>query len=370
VTTAPDVSISTNLGGFINKRGVYSPVERDDHGGADRLLKWAPSPTGQHIELGISEMNLFMLLGQLGLSHDHHHQQLLPVGTVYDPFVLRGLDAFIYGIYNDSRFIVAGTPAGVTLAPEGGAHQSTITASVGAELPNLTYVEPAYATEVDWLLCDALSDVSRPDGSSTYLRLSTRPIDQAPFAAAAERLGVERLREQVLAGGYRLIEGGGADGDDGGAGDGADGNDVRPGVTIVTTGVMAPEAIAAAAELEGEGVASTVVHLTSPDRVYRSWRAGFAQSTASARVVRRPSHLHRLIPTGERRRPIVSVHDAASHSLAWLGSAIGTRQFALGVDRFGESGTIAELHELVGIDAGSIVNAALIALSEFDTHDE
>jgi len=104
--------------------------------------------------------------------------------------------------------------------------------------------------------------------------------------------------------------------------------------------------------------------------VYRSWRAGFAQSTASARVVRRPSHLHRLIPSAERRRPIVSVHDAASHSLAWLGSAIGTRQFALGVDRFGESGTIAELHELVGIDAGSIVNAALIAVSEFDTHDE
>ena len=361
VTTAPDVSISTNLGGFINKRGVYSPIERDDHGGADRLLKWAPSPTGQHIELGISEMNLFMLLGQLGLSHDHHHQQLLPVGTVYDPFVLRGLDAFIYGIYNDSRFVVAGTPAGVTLAPEGGAHQSTITASVGMELPNLTYVEPAYATEVDWLLCDALSAVSRPDGSSTYLRLSTRPIDQAPFAAAIERLGVERLREQVLAGGYRLIDGaeGGQSSDDG-----------RPGVTIVTTGVMAPEAIAAAGELENEGVAATVVHLTSPDRVFRSWRAGFAQSTASARVVRRPSHLHRLVPSAERRRPIVSVHDAASHSLAWLGSAIGTRQFALGVDRFGESGTISELHELVGIDTGSIVNAALIALSEFDTHDE
>ena len=165
ITTAPDVSISTNLGGFINKRGVYSHAERDDHGGADRLLKWAPGPTGQHIELGISEMNLFMLLGQLGLSHDHHGQHLLPVGTVYDPFVLRGLDALIYGIYNDAKFVVAGTPAGVTLAPEGGAHQSTITASVGAELPNITYFEPAYASEVDWLLCDALDQLSRPDGT-------------------------------------------------------------------------------------------------------------------------------------------------------------------------------------------------------------
>ena len=349
VTTAPDVSMSTNLGGWINKRGVYAHTERADHGGAERLLKWAPGPTGQHIELGISEMNLFMLLGQLGLSHEHHGQHLLPVGTVYDPFVLRGLDALIYGVYNDAKFVVAGTPAGVTLAPEGGAHQSTITASVGAELPNLNYSEPAFATEVDWLLCDALDQLSQPGGKSAYLRLSTRRLDQAPFAAALEAMGEDRLRSHVLDGGYRLVDAG---------------PDGRPGVTLVTTGVMVPETLDAAEELEGEGVAASVIHLTSPNRVYESWRAGFAQSVASARVVRAPSHLHRLIPAAERSRPIVSVHDAASHSLAWLGSAIGTRQYALGVDRFGESGTIADLHELTGINTGSIVNAALIAVSE------
>ena len=355
VTTAPDVSISTNLGGFINKRGVYSHAERDDHGGADRLLKWAPGPTGQHIELGISEMNLFMLLGQLGLSHDHHGRHLLPVGTVYDPFVLRGLDALIYGIYNDAKFVVAGTPAGVTLAPEGGAHQSTITASVGAELPNITYFEPAYASEVDWLLCDALDQLSHPAGTSGYLRLSTRPIDQAPFANVLAIMGEQRLRSQVLAGGYRLVDGP---------------EDGRPGVTIATTGAMAPEALAAAAELDSEGVQATVIHLTSPDRVYRSWRAGFAQSATTARIVRAPSQLHRLVPVTERRRPVVSVHDAASHSLAWIGSALGTRQYTLGVDRFGESGTIADLHELTGIDAGSIVNAVLIAVSEVDPYED
>ncbi|MEZ5298559.1 MAG: hypothetical protein R2697_20470 [Ilumatobacteraceae bacterium] len=196
------MSISTNLGGWINKTGVYSHVERDDHGGADRLLKWAPAPTGRHIELGISEMNLFMLLGQLGLSHDHHDEQLFPIGAVYDPFVLRGLGAFVYGLYNASRFIVTGTPSGVTLAPEGGAHQSTITASVGAELPGLHYAEPAYATEVDWLLCDAIDSLARADGESTYLRLSTRPLDQSPFASALERYGEEVLRKLVLAGGY------------------------------------------------------------------------------------------------------------------------------------------------------------------------
>ncbi len=349
VTTAPDVSISTNLGGFINKRGVYSPVERDDHGGAERLLKWAPSPSGQHIELGISEMNLFMLLGQLGLSHDHHGQHLLPVGTVYDPFVLRGLDAFIYGIYNDSRFVVAGTPAGVTLAPEGGAHQSTITASVGAELPNLTAVEPTFATEVDWLLCDALDRLSHADGTSTYLRLSTRPVDHAPFASALERIGADELRRQVIAGGYRLVD---ASPDD------------RPGVTLVTTGVMAPEVLAAAQVLDDEGVQASVVQLTGADLVYRDWQRTVRAASQAATAQRAACVLDRLIPEPERDRPIVSVHDAASHSLAWIGSAIGTRQYTLGVDRFGESGTIDDLYEITGIDIGSIVNTALLAISE------
>ena len=347
VTTAPDVAISTNLGGWINKKGVFSHAERDDHGGAERLVKWAPAPTGQHIELGISEMNLFMLLGQLGLSHDHHGEHLLPIGTVYDPFVLRGLDAFIYGVYNGSRFVVTGTPSGVTLAPEGGAHQSTLTPSVGAELPGVHYGEPAYATEVDWLLCDALDQLGHPDGSSCYLRLSTRPIDQAPFAHALARYGEATMRRLVLDGGYRLIDAP---------------VDGRPGVTIVTTGVMAPEAIAAAEELDDEGVQAAVIHLTSPDRTYRSWQQTY--STGGGSVVRKPSQLHRLVPVGERRRPVVSVHDAASHSLAWIGSALGTRQHALGVDRFGESGTIADLHAVTGISKENIVNASLIAISQ------
>lgn len=334
VTTAPDVSISTNLGGWINKTGVYSATEREDHGGADRLLKWAPSPAGQHIELGISEMNLFMLLGQLGLSHEHHGRHLIPVGAVYDPFVLRGLDALIYGLYNDARFIVAGTPSGVSLAPEGGAHQSTITASVGAELPGLHYCEPAFATEVDWLMCDAMNRLADPNGESCYLRLSTRPIDQMPFDRALKRHGAEKLRKMVLDGGYRLkpalVDG-------------------RDGVTIVTTGTMVPEALAASAILGEEGVVSSVIHLTSPDRVYRTRNV--------------PGNiLHTLIPPDEVQRPIVSVHDASSHSLAWIGSALGTKQISLGVDQFGESGTVQDLHDIVGISAGHVVNAALEVL--------
>ena len=349
VTVAPDVSVTTNLGGWINKAGVYSHEVQIDHGGSDQLVKWVPSPSGQHIELGISEMNLFMLLGQLGLSHEHHGEHLLPIGAVYDPFVLRGLDAFVYATYNDSRFVVVGTPAGVTLAPEGGAHQSTITASVGAELPNVCYAEPCFATEVDWLLCDALERLALPDGESTYLRLSTRPIDQAPFGEALARYGEYRLRQLVASGGYGLVEAR---------------NDSRPSVTIVTTGVMVPEALSAAAELDLEGVDAAVIYLTSPDRVYRSWQGRHRRAMKSASTVREPSHLHQLIPAVERQRPIVSVHDAASHSLAWIGSALGVSQVALGVDQFGESGTIPELHRIMGISTGDIVNAALIAIYE------
>ena len=350
VTAAPDVAISTNLGGWINKMGVFNYETSDDHGGSERLLKWAPTPNGQHIELGISEMNLFMLLGQLGLSHEHHGEVLLPVGTVYDPFVLRGLDAFVYGLYNDSRFIVAGTPSGVSLAPEGGAHQSTITASIGIELPSIRYVEPTFATEVEWLLAHGLDQLSDPDGESLYMRLSTRPIDQIPFGSAIERLGEDQLHRAVIAGGYRLMEAPSRG---------------HPGVTILTTGVMVPEALDAAEELIEEGVDATVVYLTSPDLAYRSWRRTYIQGVSSARIVRLPSLLHTLVPPSERDRPIVSVQDASSHTLSWIGSALGVRQIPLGVDRFGESGTVSDLHGATGISSGSIVNAALIAVHEF-----
>ena len=174
--------------------------------------------------------------------------------------------------------------------------------------------------------------------------------DWGAFAAALERYGEEALRRLVLAGAYRLMDPVPQD---------------RPSVNIFTTGVMAPEALAAAEELDSEGVGATVINLTSPDRVYRSWRNTFAQ-TIKGGAVRTPSHLHRLLPPSERRRPVISVHDAASHSLAWIGSALGAPQYALGVDRFGESGTVADLHRATGICADSVVNAALIAISELD----
>jgi pyruvate dehydrogenase E1 component len=359
VTTAPDVATSTNLAGFINRVGVFSPDARRAWS-EDPVLKWAEGPDGQHIELGISEMNLFLLLGQLGLAWDLSDQPLLPVGTVYDPFVLRGLDAFIYSVYSGARFIVAGTPSGVTLAPEGGAHQSTITASVGLALPNVTFIEPAYATALDWLMCGALQAIaaanSTPPGAvvmedgSYYFRLTTRGIDQQPFQAARDRLGDAVLRRQVLAGAYRLVDADAA----GGEGDRA------PRVYLVGCGAVLPEVLAAAAELTDEGIAADVVDVTSADRLYRAWQRTLRQGVRTATAPSIPGALRTAFPD---RAPIVTVHDAASHTLSWLGSALGVPCVSLGVDSFGQSGAVADLYRAHDLDPGSIVNAALAALS-------
>jgi pyruvate dehydrogenase E1 component len=355
VTTSPDVSVSTNLGGWINKMGVFHAAEQPDFLGDDRLLRWKQAPAGHHIELGISEMNLFLNLHALGLGHELHGEHLLPIGTVYDPFVCRGLDALIYALYNGARFVVVGTPSGITLAPEGGAHQSTITASIGMELPGLTLAEPAYATALDWLLCDGLARLGADvldGGESLYLRLSTRPIDQGPFAAALDRLGADTLRADVLGGGYRLVEPPFA----AAAGEG---------VVLAAAGAVVPEAVAAAAALAGEGIAATVLDLTSADRLYRAWRGALRQAgreaTSPAGAIE-DTLLARLLPASERRFPIVTVHDAASHALAWLGSVFGTRVVPVGVDGFGQSGSIAELYAGFDLLPDQLVNAALVAL--------
>ncbi|HCK78898.1 MAG TPA: pyruvate dehydrogenase [Actinobacteria bacterium] len=353
VTTAPDVATSTNLAGFINRVGVYSPNEIRDWNDDDPMLKWRQSPSGQHIELGISEMNLFLLLGQLGLSWDLSNQPLVPIGTVYDPFVCRGLDAFIYGTYSGSRFIIAGTPSGVTLAPEGGAHQSTITASIGLELPGVTFIEPAYLGALDWLLCDSVQRIAAGESdSSAYFRLSTRPLDQAPFEAARARLTDKVLRRQVLAGGYRLHDAHAANPD-------LLANDA-PVVHLAASGAVLPEVLEAAAELADEGVAAHIVDITSLDRLYTAWRGGLTAGVRSASVPAYPLILRELFP---QKAPIVTVHDAASHAMAWLGSAMGVPTVPLGVDKFGQSGTVAELYSIFDLTPGSIVNAALAALA-------
>ena len=361
VTTAPDVATSTNLGGFINRHGIFNKdVKREWNDNS--IQKWVESPKGQHIELGISEMNLFTLLGQLGISGDISDQPLIPIGTVYDPFVLRGLDAFIYSVYSGAKFIVAGTPSGITLAPEGGAHQSTITPSVGVELPGVVLMEPAYAQSLDWLLCDALAHVAgakkntapdlRPNELAFYFRLTTRSIEQQPFYEAKQRIGEATLRSQVLAGAYKLV--------DGRATLTKQDNHLAPVVYLASSGAVMPEVLLAAKQLALEGVIAHVIDITSLGRVFGSWQRTLKQGIRTATTPSLPGVLR---TTFTEKAPIVSIHDGSSHAMAWLGSALGMPQVAMGVDNFGQSGNILDLYALHDLNAESIINGALAALS-------
>ncbi len=354
ITAAPDVAVSTNLGGWINRVGVFAPEEVPDHEAeGPRLLRWEPGPTGQHLELGISEMNLFMMLGQLGMSYELCGQHLFPIGTVYDPFVCRGLDALIYGLYNGAKMIVAGTPSGISLSPEGGAHQSTVTPSLGIELPNLLFYEPCFGREVEWTLLEALRQCAdREHGRSTYLRLSTKAIDQALLQPVLDRLGEDELRRQVLAGGYRLVDWR-IDAPD------LEGEHV---VQVAVAGAMVPEAVEAARALHEEGVAANVLCVTGPGLLYHGLANARRRHLRRGTAGFEAGHLAALIPPDERRAPIVTVHDGASHALAFLGSAFGAPVVPLGVDDFGQSGSRAELYRYYALDPESIVSAALLAL--------
>jgi pyruvate dehydrogenase E1 component len=306
-------------------------------------------PSGQHIELGISEMNLFLLLSQLGLAYEHSGHLLVPIGTVYDPFVCRGLDALIYALYNGARFVIAGTPSGISLSREGGAHQSTITPSIGMELPGLSYVEPSYPAEVDWLLRHHVDQLlnAGAGAESLYLRLSTKPVDPAPFEELRRARGDEALRADVLAGGYRLAEP-------------AEGAESR--VSIVACGALLPEALAARELLwEQDEIGASVIALTSPDIAYRSHQAAATSPISNASRVRPISHLATLLAP-DRRAPIVSVIDGASHCLSFLGGAIGARQIALGVDQFGQCGSLAALYDHHELSPDAIAGAAVAAL--------
>jgi pyruvate dehydrogenase E1 component len=338
VTVSPDVATSTNLGGWINRVGVWGHDEVHDLFTklGPRLIRWDRRIQGQHIELGISETNLLMMLGQLGLSAEMTGEPLLPIGTIYDPFVARALDAYIYGLYSGSRFILLGTPSGITLAPEGGAHQSVITPSIGLALPNVVYWEPCFALELEWVILSALRSLHSDDGpQSAYVRLSTAPIDQSPLHA----MDPNRLRGQVLSGAYTLVD------------RSIDAKCV-PGhnaVQIWATGVMVPEAIKASRDLADDGVFASVVNCISPDLIYRRWQAGVHAgdwSSGSPRL----------------RVPVVTVLDGHPSALAWIGSMLGVPAWPLGVTRFGESGTVPDLYRASQIDAEAISIACFGAL--------
>ncbi len=335
VTVSADVAVTTHLAGWINRKGVYFPEARSNpFADVAQPVQWRESPAGQHIELGIAEHNLFLLLGALGLARELSGVTLLPIGTLYDPFVTRGLDALYHALYSGARFVVAATPSGVSLAPEGGAHQSVITPGIGVALPAIAYFEPAFAREVEWILLDALRGLADRTGESLYLRLTTKPVDQSLAPPPSDE-----YRARVLRGGYRLVDARGEPGWD------AEVN----AVSIFAAGAMVPEAVEAARRLREAGVHASVFVVTSPDRLFRGLREP------------RP-YLEELVSADEEGVPIVSVQDGHSHGLAFLGGALGVSQQALGVHDFGQSGTRADLYRHYAIDAEAIARAALLLL--------
>jgi len=336
VTVSPDVSSTTNLGGWVNKVGVWSATERRDWfaDDAETILHWREKPGGQHIELGIAETNLVGLLGELGATWSRWGQPLLPIGVMYDPFVERALEPWSFGIYAGGQSILVGTPSGVTLAPEGGAHQSITTPSIGIEQPGCVSYEPAFAIDVEWTLLASMARLGRPDGGSAYLRLSTRPVDQSLADVPTDPAARERRRRQVVAGAYPLRRRDGAV------------------VTIAVMGAMVTEALAAAARLEQVGVLADVVCVSSPDLLFRALRARQGRADDSTWI------LEQAFPA-RRATPLVTLLDGHPHTLAFLAAINGVPSALLGVTAFGQSGSLEEVYRYHGIDSDAVVRAAL-----------
>jgi len=337
VTLCPDVASSTNLGGWVNKVGVWSARERVDWFSDDpeTILHWRERPDGQHLELGIAETNLVGLLGELGATWSRWGEPLLPIGVLYDPFVERALEPWSFGIYAGGQSILVGTPSGVTLAPEGGAHQSVSTPSVGIEQPGCIAYEPAFAIDVEWTLLAALARLGRPDGCSAYLRLSTRPVDQTLAAVPTDPAARARRRRQVVAGAYPLVRASGL-----------------PSVTIAAMGAAVPEALAAADRLTGQGLAADVVCVTSPGLVFQAVQARGGRGEGDSWV------LEAAFPA-RRAAPLVTVLDGHPHALAFLAGVHGMPAAHLGVTRFGQSGDLEAVYRHHGLDADAVVRAAL-----------
>lgn len=336
VTVSPDVASSTNLGGWINKVGIWNTHERLDWFADDTetLVRWTESGKGQHVELGIAELNLVGLLSELGATWSRSGLPLYPIGTVYDPFVGRALEPWSFGIYAGGQSILVGTPSGVTLAPEGGAHQSIITPSIGLEQPGCTAWEPAFAQDFEWTMLAALASLGRPGGSSSYFRLSTRPVNQQLAQVPEDEDAREQRRRLAVAGGYRLRSASG-----------------RPDVTLIGVGAIVPEVLAAAEELARVGIGCDVICLTSPDLIFRALRARSGFGDGSETI------LDEIFPP-ERAAPIVTVIDGHPHTLAFLASINSTPITTLGVDDFGQVGDVDDLYRHFGIDAQTIVGAA------------
>jgi pyruvate dehydrogenase E1 component len=336
VTSSPDVTVSTSLGPWVNRRGLFDRHIRNDVFRDSKVVsaqRWGMSPAGQHIELGIAEQNLFLLLGAAGLSHALNGARILPIGTVYDPFVNRGLDALIYACYQDARFLLVSTPSGITLAPEGGQHQSVNTPLLGIAQDRLVAYEPAYVDELAILLRHAFAHMQAPDGSAVWLRLSTRALQHRPRTLDAAA---------VIAGAHWVTE-------------------PPPGSPLILAyqGPIAPEVESAFDALREDVPNAGLLCITSPDRLHAAWLAAQKSRRLGTPAT---SHIETIVARLRPGAAIVTVLDGHPSALAWLGAVAGHRVVPLGVDRFGQSGDIPDMYREYGLDESAVLDACAQAL--------
>ena len=333
VTTSPDVTVSTNLGAWVNQRGLFRRSDMPDIFAQAKIAsaqKWSGSNKGQHVELGIAESNLFLMLAAAGLSGDLFGTRLFPIGTLYDPFIARGLDSLNYACYQDARFLLVATPSGITLGPEGGAHQSINPPLIALGQPGLRHYEPAFADELAAMIQEAFRLIDDPVGESTYLRLSTRSIQQVDRSD-------DSWREGALAGGYWLRE-----------------PCPNGEAAIVAMGAVMPEALAAWEELKQDVPGLGLLAVTSPDLLHRGWTAAQAGRWQGER---KPSHIEQLLSRLSPGAGLVTLVDAAPASLSWLGGVLGQRVAPLGVEKFGQTGSLADLYATYRLDGDAITEA-------------
>ena len=355
VTTSPDVTVSTNLGPWVNRRGVFSREEQGDifkERGLMSPQRWDKGPKGQHIELGIAENNLFLMLAAAGLSHSLFGERLIPIGTLYDPFIQRGLDALNYACYQDARFILVATPSGVTLAPEGGAHQSIGTPLIGISQDGLASFEPAYLDELAVIMRWSFDYVQRdggkpnagaqitPDkwlrdekGGSVYLRLSTRPVEQISRPMTPE------FEHDIVQGAYWLRK-----------------PEAGCNLILAYTGAVAPEAVQAAGLLGEKYRGMGVLAITSADRLSAGWHAANRAREAGADDA--VCHIEHLLKGTSRDAGIVTLLDGHPETLSWLGAVRGQKVRALGVEQFGQSSSVGEAYAYHGLNVDAIMAAA------------
>ncbi len=301
------------------------------------------------MELGIAEMNLFIMLSALGLSHSINGERLLPIGTLYDPFIARGLDALNCACYRDARFMVVATPSGITLAGEGGAHQSIAEPLIGIAQDGLASFEPAFVDELaaimNWSFSYMQKDGKGEDLGAELVRW-TRPAArficgyQRDQSSRSTEQGHPKLRSDIVDGAYWLRKPG----------------PNAPRSIVAYSGAIAPEAINAVGPVAEDRRDIGLLAVTSADRLNAGWSAGSARATAacSRALAHRAAAWRSAAALRHRRR---GGRPSGNACTGWARcSAIVPR--ALGVEHFGQTGTLADLYRHYGIDSNAIIAAA------------